>query len=256
MSAISDDQAPAPLDLDEIRRRAEPGSDVSALLAEIDRLNDPERENEAVRAWFNRQREYTTNQWIALYTNKGWLILPKSNKDGAIRYTDDHWGATVFTEDEKAEFEAEINHGGRIWWQTTDRLLDEHEKSPINCMTCGQMMVRWRQADHRTEPTYEHDKALSLIFGGGYGWFCDPMFDHDRKITICHDCAHRVCDVLNIGEFAAMGHGHDEAYFAAHPDHRDSHIPRGAEYHSAARAWCAELRAAGCFEASEDPGSA
>lgn len=82
------------------------------------------------------------------------------------------------------------------------------------CTSCGVELTRVFD-----DVSQQYDNALEVIFSGGYSMFFD---DGDRRVFLCHDCAHELCDMLPwLAQLIQPQHSHAHLseYWEAHPEH-------------------------------------
>jgi hypothetical protein len=66
----------------------------------------------------------------------------------------------------------------------------------MNCDACGKPLEAVFPGDN-LEDSEQADNALNIGFAGGYGMFIDPIpFGDIQRVTICHECAHALCDAV------------------------------------------------------------
>lgn len=91
--------------------------------------------------------------------------------------------------------------------------------SPKLCHRCGADMtypaVHGEAGAHHGDET---SNECNLMFVGGYGSFIDSMGEIPT-VTICHECAHLLCDWLGVDP--RNWHTHS-VYGGQHPDHHDN----------------------------------
>lgn len=86
--------------------------------------------------------------------------------------------------------------------------------SGLSCNRCKKIIPL--QSENCLTP-YQTDNELRLEFHGGYGSFTDCIEDCPAfSIMICHECAHDLCDFLDIDP--SYWHTHSP-HSGQHPDH-------------------------------------
>lgn len=86
--------------------------------------------------------------------------------------------------------------------------------SEVKCHKCDHVIP----LQHEDHPNL--DNALFIEFHGGYGSFTDCIYECPaHTVTLCHRCAHYLCDFLDINPNNWHTHIPESGQ---HPDHHDS----------------------------------
>lgn len=93
------------------------------------------------------------------------------------------------------------------------------------CFRCNKDMRHSAYYGDFSSPLYgEQQNELTMLFVGGYGSFIDTAFDGCPTLTICHECAHELCEFLRIDPHNWHTHSQvvpAESHPGQHPDHHD-----------------------------------
>lgn len=91
---------------------------------------------------------------------------------------------------------------------------DSPYASTLSCGRCHKLLpLQWPELEN----PYQTDNELVIEFHGGYGSFTDCLDDCPAdSMRLCHECAHDLCDFLDIDPSYWHTHRPDSGQ---HPDH-------------------------------------
>jgi hypothetical protein len=88
-----------------------------------------------------------------------------------------------------------------------------------DCVNCGGAL----KPVFDDYPNEQYDNALEVTISGGYRMFFDNI-DGERRVLLCHDCAHEACEALPWPAQLIQphdSHAHTAQYRIAHPELAD-----------------------------------